>query len=431
MPVMKRLPLIGFVFALVLAACTNSDGQTTPTASNPPVTGGQATTTTTSVPVPDLTTLMQQVAEVRQVDADLPPVERRPAAEVVAAYRGLRGGPAAGDEPFEAAYLKMLGVLDDGETTADLRTSCPVPGFYDFTTGTLVLSDQLSDLLTDLTPLGRRHLVQELTMAATDRAFGWGPAVTQRTAADNAEQAAGVLGLVLGDASFHADQYEARFLSPTDRFAINLELLSCERTRPDPPGYVTEFERYGPATGRSFVEELISDGGVDAVDAAYDRLPSSTEQIYHPRRYAAAEGAASVELAPIASPGLTEVASGVFGERAFRALLSEGVGEALALQAATGWGGDAYRLLWDGSDTVLVLRFVGDESRDARELAETLGGWASASLGVGGGRPDNTGLAFEGEDYAFVAHQGSELLLVVSSDAGLGRDVRNVFWPAW
>ncbi|MBT8215331.1 MAG: hypothetical protein HKN74_06690 [Acidimicrobiia bacterium] len=428
---MKRPYVIGFVLALVVAACTNSDGQTTSTASSPPVTGGEATTTTTAVPPPDLLSLMQQVAEVRQVEAGLPAVERRAAADVIAAYRELRGGPAAGDEPFDAGYLQTLGVLDDGETVADLRTSCPVPGFYDYSTGTLVLSDSLTDALADLTPLGRRHLVQELTMAATDEAFGWGPAISERIAAGDTEQAAGALGLVLGDASFHADQYEAEFLSPTDRFAINLELLSCERTRPDPPGYVIEFERYGPEVGRSFVEELISTGGVDSVDAAYDRLPSSTEQIYHPGRYFGGEAAVAVELEPIESTELTEVAGGVFGERAFRALLSEGVGEALALQAATGWGGDAYRVLWDGSDTVLVLRFIGDETRDARELAETVGGWASASLGVGGGRPDNTGLAFEGEDYAFVAHKGSELLLVVSSNAELGRDVRNIFWPVW
>ncbi|MBT8192029.1 MAG: hypothetical protein KJP22_01390, partial [Acidimicrobiia bacterium] len=109
----------------------------------------------------------------------------------------------------------------------------------------------------------------------------------------------------------------------------------------------------------------------------------------------------------------------------------DGILSSQALQAATGWGGDSYRLLWDGTDLVLVLLYEGDEARDARELAETLGGWASASMSVGSGRPDNTGLAFEGQEYAFVAHNEAAMLLVLSSDARAGRDIRDEFWPDW
>ncbi len=153
--------------------------------------------------------------------------------------------------------------------------------------------------------------------------------------------------------------------------------------------------------------------------------------MYHPARFIDREAVVGVELDRLSVTGFTEVDTGVFGERMFRALLSEGVTTPQALQAATGWGGDVYRVLWNGTDVVLVLAFEGDRAADARELAETLGGWASASIGVGSGRPDNTGLAFEGEEYAFVAHNGGSMLFVVSNDSKIGRDVRNRFWPTW
>ena len=56
---------------------------------------------------------------------------------------------------------------------------------------------------------------------------------------------------------------------------------------------------------------------------------------------------------------------------------------------------------------------------------------AEVSDQVGAGRPDHTGLAFEGEDYAFTAHQDGAMLVVISSSAEAGRDARNIFWPEW
>ncbi len=129
--------------------------------------------------------------------------------------------------------------------------------------------------------------------------------------------------------------------------------------------------------------------------------------------------------------GFDEVATGTVGERGLRALLAE-VTRARQLQAATGWGGDGYRLWWDGEHTVMLMMYEGDLGSDARELAETLGRWAIEVLPVGGGLADNTGLAFEGVgSYAFVAHAGTKVLFVVASDPVAGKRLRDGFWPEY
>lgn len=433
---MKRfVPLVG-VLALTLVACAGDRDAITEeflpgTGSTSTTISGQggtvATPSTTLVEAVTIDDLIEDVRRIRQIAFADPAVVYRPATEVVDGYRDLHGLPDTGNDQFDTAYYRMLGVLGETEALGALENPCTVPGYYDPSSAVLVLAEGSAEL----TPLDRRQLVAEITAAATDSAHGWGDDLVAALADNDLDGAAALWGLVRGDAEFHAGQYATEVLTSTDRFAITLEEISCRQERPDPPAFVSELEAYATEVGMDFVEELVSSGGIPAVDGAYSRPPRSAEQIYHPARYVAREPVKDVTLDPIGVSGFTEMDAGEFGERMLRAILADGVGNAQALQAATGWGGDAYRVLWNGSDVVLVLIFEGDEDRDARELAETLGGWASAALSVGAGRPDNTGLAFEGEDYAFVAHEGSSMLLVVSNDASAGRDVRNVFWPKW
>jgi hypothetical protein len=433
---MKRIIPLGWALVLVLAACAGTradiDAEFLPGTATSTTTSITSSTTSTTIPdgiEEQVGALVGSVRDLRGLPLAVPPIEYRPTDDLQARYRAQRGLARTGDLRFDEAFLGMLGVLGAGEELADLEDFCGVPGFYDPSTGTLLLDEQLAG--GELTPFGVKQVVSELVGAATDQAHGWYDEMESLRRGGDDEAAVALWGLVAGDATFHTDQYVERQLDQTDRFAIRLEEIACQQGRTPPPAYVTTLEDFGPGAGRAFVEDLISDGGRAAVEAAYRSPPTSTEQIYHPARYADGETPRTVELAPIAATGFDEEESGTFGERMFRAVLSEGVSSAQALQGATGWGGDSYEVLWDGSDVVLVLMFEGDQDRDARELAETLGGWASASMRVGSGRPDNTGLAFEGEQYAFVAHRGDALLLVLSSDAAAGRSVRDTFWPQW
>jgi hypothetical protein len=437
---MNRIAPLLCALVLVLAACAGSreeivdeflpplDSTTTTSVANG---DPSSTTTTLLVDVSDIEDLIaglaEQVSEIRGLPLTVPPVQFVAGDELEARYQALNGLESIGSERVDAAYLRALGVLSEGDSVSDILSFCSLPGFFDPESNTLILDEGLEDL----TPYGRRHLVDELLGAATNEAHGWWNTMAALRGSGETEAAIGLRALVQGDAAFHAAQYVAESLDSTDQFAIRLEEIACQQEGKSPPEYVTALIEYGPTAGRAFVETLIATGGVPALDAAYAKPPVSSEQIYHPPLYGSGEGAIGVELSEISVSGFTEVAQGTFGERMLRAVLSEGVSPAQSLQAATGWGGDTYRVLWDGSDVVLVILFEGDEARDARELAETLGGWASASLEVGGGRPDNQGLAFEGVGYAFVAHDDTTMLLVVSGDAVAGRSVRDTFWPRW
>jgi hypothetical protein len=390
------------------------------------------TSTTITAPPPgdiveQIEGLAEQVRDIRGLPLTVPTLQFVPSNDLEARYQALHGLEPVGNERVNEAYLRALGVLGEGDSVEDLVTFCSLPGFFDPESNTLVVEEGLDDL----TPYGRRHLVDELLGVATNDEHGWWDRMAALRRSGDTEAAVGLWALVQGDAAFHAEQYVVESLDSTDQFAIRLEEIACQQEGQSPPGYVTALIEYGPTTGREFVETLISVGGVAALDAAYAKPPVSSEQVYHPPLHESGEEAIDVDLPRITQSGFTEVAQGTYGERMFRALLSEGVSPAQALQAATGWGGDSYRVLWDGSEVVLVILFEGDEARDARELAETLGGWASASLDVGGGRPDNQGLAFEGAGYTFVAHDDTTMLLVVSGDAVAGRSVRDTFWPRW
>ena len=203
-------------------------------------------------------------------------------------------------------------------------------------------------------------------------------------------------------------------LDSTDQFAIRLEEIACQQKLATPPAYVTALLEYGPTTGRDFVE--ISYRPVASrTRCGVCQTAGELGADLPPARYTTGAPSASLELAGShRGPDRRGVSVSEF-----RALLSEGF-PAQALQAATGWGGDSYRLLSNGSDVVLVVLFEGDEVRDARELAETLGGWASASLDVGAAGPTIRAWPLRA-GYAFVAHDDTTMLLVLSGDAGAGR----------
>ena len=226
---MKRFIPMGcaLALALTLAACAGSRDEITeeflpntgPTTSTVAVTTPTSTPITTPVdPLDEITDLAARVAEIRQLPLELPPIETRSDEGVMDGYQEVNGLSLTDDDRFESEYLQMIGVLEDGGSAADLLGVCSVPGYYDPATGNLVLRDGLSEL----TPLGRRHLVEELTTSATDTAHGWWGTMQTLTRSGDADAAAALSGLVRGDATFHAAQYVESALTATDRFAITL-----------------------------------------------------------------------------------------------------------------------------------------------------------------------------------------------------------------
>lgn len=133
------------------------------------------------------------------------------------------------------------------------------------------------------------------------------------------------------------------------------------------------------ADGTATVARLVRDKGWSAVDALYERLPESTEQMLHIDKLLARE-------APIATkmdvgvlerivPGAKLLWHDNLGEAELLSMLAQAEPSTVARRAAAGWGGDHYVAVnrqgdeaWDVPLVVGVI--VWDSDRDAQEFEE-------------------------------------------------------------
>ena len=102
------------------------------------------------------------------------------------------------------------------------------------------------------------------------------------------------------------------------------------------------------------------------------------------------------------------------------------VGENLAslegsVVAATGWGGDEYRIYWNGTDVAFAYLYQGDSTDDTTELAASLTTSIASSMAVGQAVSGPGGTTFgPGDDFAAISLEGSRLLFVAAADPLVG-----------
>ncbi len=104
--------------------------------------------------------------------------------------------------------------------------------------------------------------------------------------------------------------------------------------------------------GLSFVNALRRRGGWPAVDAAWKRLPTSTEQILHLEKYRLNEPPEPLSrFEPSAGGPSKQTYSDIYGEETLRILFEEWMPARAAHEAASGWAGDRVTVFSDGKDT--------------------------------------------------------------------------------
>lgn len=142
------------------------------------------------------------------------------------------------------------------------------------------------------------------------------------------------------------------------------------------PAILEETLLFPYTTGLAFVQGAQLQGGWAAVDAFYDRMPESTEQILHPEAYESNEQPINVDLpddlAAQLGDGWSVSLEDTFGELQFGIWLREaGLDEATGSAATTGWGGDRLAVV-EGPNGAwgVVLETVWDSPDDAREFAD-------------------------------------------------------------
>ncbi|NUP09273.1 MAG: hypothetical protein HOW73_24745 [Polyangiaceae bacterium] len=220
----------------------------------------------------------------------------------------------------------------------------------------------------------RAIVAHEMQHALQEQAFG-----LQSDGDVSTDEALARLALVEGDAMVAMGAYiGAELGAPVGR-----TLRRIRETTEQVPREALAHEQHGSALSRSidlarerlsfpyeagmfFVSDLYRAGGFPLVDSVFAKPPTTTEQILHPEKYLAGEGARPIRpLDPIA--GMRQLGSDSLGELQTRVLLTRCTSEKIAREAAAGWAGDRfYALTSNEGDLAMSWVTTWDSEDDAR-----------------------------------------------------------------
>ncbi|HEX2620278.1 MAG TPA: hypothetical protein VHL11_09030, partial [Phototrophicaceae bacterium] len=220
----------------------------------------------------------------------------------------------------------------------------------------------------------------EYTHALQDEYFDLSGFIDEELSEANPDMAQARLSLVEGDATYVMNEYTVRVTQEAPLLVLAQVLIqgaaSGALAIPEGTPLIIQHELLSPYTdGLNFINALIADGGWDRVNEAYTKLPESTEQIIHPDRYLAGDHPLDVTLTADDNPLGDDWAllfDRSLGEFYLREYLDTQLPPLDVIKAATGWGGDRYRLYHDAATNqrAWVMRLEWDTPQDANEFAE-------------------------------------------------------------
>ena len=316
------------------------------------------------------------------------------------------------DESDEA-ILKLLKLIPEDlvlDTAIDKLLGAQIVGFYDPKTKQLYVAGEPDGKLSAATKVTVAH---ELDHALTDQHYDFGAVTRFLEDADRSEELFAYTALVEGDAVLLQSLWAQRYLGDGSQGSLGAELsnsgpdgvpryLQDALVFPYTKGLEFAFDRY--RTTRSF----------SAVDAAWRRRPTSSEEILHPERYSEGQEWHAPELPDLGATGCRAVRSGTLGEFDMRELLDRFLSERDANRAADNWAGDAFQFLRCDTTPAFVERWTADDEVGADRLTIALERWARA---WSGGRPPNGDGYFSGPDGAGrVRRTGAAVDLVLAAD---------------
>lgn len=265
---------------------------------------------------------------------------------------------------------RALGLID-----AEVDLVETVRSFLDI--GVLGVYDPETDELlvrgTQLTPYTQQTVVHELVHALDDQWFD-----LDRPEMDDAvdESSFGFSALTEGDAR-HIETIWEESLSAEERDELEAEEMSYAADVDidifSIPSIVLDLFTAPYKLGQPFVEAIRIDGGLDAIDAAFESPPLTSEQVIDPFRYL--DGEEAIEVEPPEAEGEV-IDEGAFGQLVLVLMLANSLSPEESRDAASGWGGDWYVAWSDGDETCVRVDFASDSSGDREQLSDALSAWA-------------------------------------------------------
>ena len=264
---------------------------------------------------------------------------------------------------------RAMGIIDGGQTLEDIWIrfgDAGVLGFYDSTSSNITLRSG------EITAFTRTVLVHELVHALEDQVFD----LNREEYGDRTDEIDWTFSaLAEGSARVIEARYRAQF-SDAERAEEDAARQSIPRTVSlsefTPSFLELQLGRY--RYGTVFVEALW-ERGQESLDAAYANPPSTSELILDPESFLLG---ADPEPSVPAPPADAEVfVSGVWGEAAWAAVLTDSTERTAALEIANGWGGDSYVAWRTASGSCVRSHIAADSSAELDEYAVALEQWAS------------------------------------------------------
>jgi hypothetical protein len=279
-----------------------------------------------------------------------------------------------------AGELRAVGLIqgpvDLIQSQRDLGATDTV-GFYDQDRKALFVRG------TDLSAVDTRvTLVHELTHALQDQHF-------DLTKLDHGVETEGedfaLTALVEGDATSVEDDYLFS-LPQADQDAYFSGANATSSTSPDDPSSpaippVLELFTSGPYVfGSRYVGLLRVSGGMDRVNRAFEKPPTSEEEIIDPVAARAARPGRHVATPKLAAGERRHGRPDEFGALSLYLVLASRLDPELSLRAAQGWGGDRYvgfTKRGAAGRECLRISITGDTRADTAQFADAFTKWAA------------------------------------------------------
>lgn len=386
-----RLALLAMLVAVALVACSSDEiPDPSPTAFVPSETSELTETEALVVETPEtsdttidglLASIEREIESIRGIDTP-PPVEHN--------FVDQSGMQERLAEEFadpeiieqlahETALLKLLGVIPQESDLTGIYESMlgsQVLGLYDPEKEEFfVLGDDQSgadsvDIEAQLT------YAHEYVHRLQDAEFDL-EAIEDLATGDDMSIA--ISALIEGDATTAQTQYMLENYDFTELAQLLESTLAAQADVPEAPYFLQKSLEFPYTEGAAFVAILNQMGGFAAVDAVFNDLPRSTEQVLHPEKYLDKEEPKLFDLPDSVMGGWSVQVENVLGEFFLRTWL-EALGSGDATVAAAGWGGDGYAVFENGSGGLaLGMGILWDTDEDAREFFVALSDAMTAS----------------------------------------------------